>query len=1073
MRALLLASIVLVSAQAAAECSPFDKDPANASVVAGRLPDGGQAPDQNACCDGTTSDDGCGPSCQPNGSVGAPVDTLSGFMWLDRTDLSVPQPWGPPVAFHRHYSTSWAQGAGGSSDIGALGPGWSYSYSAHLQLTGTAPSALVVLRTDETKSEEFWLSQGTYASRHSASAFSWDATTRLYTAERPNGSALVFDENGRLRLVRASDGGEAQVRHAGDDAACAVSASLPAGALCRVDFLFGRQLWFSYDGTGHLARVSLDAATGPLVVNLTSTSGLLTGAEAADGHAETYTYGFTHKHLTAHVPVKLLTVATDADGTVVESFTYLQPALSPSRVSTHATPTANYNFEWAYRDTASPTPRIVRETTVRSSRENLKLTWADGALTSACMLDAAGNCDVTRLQEYVRAPGRFDLQCIRDAAGHFTRSERDDLGRVVAQYSGLSACDEATDDARKHATQQGYRGMTSSSAWESSTSVDATAPAAFRPFTAWDNSPAATAVDPFCGTDACQRPEAYSTGAPTDRVRRVVRMGRTLLDVEGHWGTQVQVTTFDYDGQGRLISEDGPRRDVQDVTQYEWSASVGPWARSKVTQAGRVVQQLQDFDVRGHAHTVIDENGNSTSHGFDVVGRPTTLQQPGESGPHTWSYLPSGRLASASRPDGFTTSYEYDSDGQVSSVKGHFMATGAPDVRWDYTRDGKRLSELTFRDFYSQGHPTKFEYDSQGRQQLTVLRRDATDINRLEHRDEDGRIDWMADEGHLTVEALAKPEAAKSHRFTYDAWGELAEVQQLLGGQWVRTATFTYDLGQRLSSFTDAKGVRVRYQYDDFGRLVEVESPDFGLYRHVYDEAGNVVADRQPNGRVLVSSWDASNRLLSVKEANQTLEQRTWGGGAPAVPDCAGATWPAANSAGHVSQVSDTVGDWYFGYWPTGQLRYEALARTGASCAKTFFYEFDATGLQTAVRYPSGLRVEYGYPAAGNPLHDRPQTVTVVLGTTRQVVLKDLAWESGEVNGLTAGSGAKWSLARWLDGAPVEGGAEGARPRHAHRAEAGLRRDGRRTVRLALRRLGQPAGHRGSQRGVEPAVCDE
>ena len=56
-----------------------------------------------------------------------PVDALNGAASVSRTDLSVPQPWGQPVAFERTYSSAPPQGAGSTTEVGALGPGWSHS----------------------------------------------------------------------------------------------------------------------------------------------------------------------------------------------------------------------------------------------------------------------------------------------------------------------------------------------------------------------------------------------------------------------------------------------------------------------------------------------------------------------------------------------------------------------------------------------------------------------------------------------------------------------------------------------------------------------------------------------------------------------------------------------------------------------------------------------------------------------------------------------------------------------------------------------------------------------------------
>jgi len=534
--------------------------------------------------------------------------------------VDVLQPWGPSVTFARHYSTAWAQGAGSTTEVSSLGPGWSHTWSSCLVLSaGGPPASRVVLRHADTSSEEYNLGTGGYVSRHASKTLTWDAMTQLYTAQRPDGSAQVFDAQGRLRVLRSADGGEAQLRYAGADTACTVSATLPAGQLCRVDFLFNRQLWLRYDTAGHLAAVAWDSAFTSVITSFGYTGAQLTSAPAADATAETYAYEFNHTHLTAGITVPLLTKATDADGKVVEAFGYLQPAQSPSRVSSHATPDATYSFQWAYYETVGTSTRVVRETTVRGTRENLKLTWADGALTSVCRLDENGSCDITKRQEFVRTPGFLENLCERESSGKFRRTERDAFGRVSAEYPGLASCDVVSDASRAHARYSIWLGDTSRQAWEAWPSVDPSAPADFRAFTAWDYTVPTSAIDPFCGNPSCERPEAYNAGPLTTRPQRRVEVGRTLLDVDGTWGVQVHVTSFGFDAHGRPASVDGPRRDVSDVSTFDWSPTM-PWALEREVRAGRVVGHFSNRDVLGNARTVIDENGNTLTRSFDALG---------------------------------------------------------------------------------------------------------------------------------------------------------------------------------------------------------------------------------------------------------------------------------------------------------------------------------------------------------------------------------------------------------------------------------------------------------------------
>ena len=383
--------------------------------------------------------------------------------------------------------------------------------------------------------------------------------------------------------------------------------------------------------------------------------------------------------------------------------------------------------------------------------------------------------------------------------------------------------------------------------------------------------------------------------------------------------------------------------------------------------------------------------------------------------------LPSGRTDAVTDPSGVITQYAWSPEGQLASTKRLSQMNGPPDAERIFGRTLRRLTTLTDRDNSSKVRETTFDYDSQGRRELVHASRDRDSLHRLTHVDEDGRLAWIADEGRLTSAFLSQPENAKSHEYLYDDFGNVREVRQVMENGWTTVALYTWDGRGNLASFTDAKGVTVRYRHDDFGRLVEVQSPDFGLYRSVYDEAGNVTQVRRPDGTVVRYEYDASNRLVAVKRDATTLETHEWGTEATGVTDCAdGSSLPAAQSKGRLSHVRDASGDWYFGYWPAGQKRFEAHVRPGKSCAKTVFTDYDAGGLVTAIRYPSGARVEFGYPAAGQPFRDRPNAITLVVGAQRTPLLTNVQWQQGELTAYTTAGGVTWKLSRWLEGSPAQ-----------------------------------------------------
>lgn len=918
-------------------------------------------------------------------------------------------PWGPAYRFQRYYSTAWAQGTGSTSERSVMGVGWMHTWQAYLALVGpagAAPALRIWMRLDDASVEYFEVTATGYTTDSPGSTLTWNATSRLYIANRPDGRTYVFDEFGRLRTVRAADGGEAQLRYAAEDVSCPVSATLPIGALCRVDFLFGRALHFRYMGR-FLEAVSMDAAFTQPVVRLTVANGQLARTDFPDGRFEAFDYGFSMAHLDVPATtVQLLTLASDTDGGLVESFRYDGLDLTPARVIAHETPGESFTFTWPVYDSRA-TPSVKRETTVRGS-QNLRFTWSNGLITSKCHLDGQGRCDVSRLVEYVPEATWFDTQCERNADGFYTLWERDGQGRVTRETVGLAACATPNAMAARESRRFTYQATTSLRVARLRDSVDRTAPTGFEAFDVDDYSTSpgdgGTTIADFNQPPLAPRPQ------------RRVRVGRTLLDTSDTWGTQLHLETYRFDNQGRLESTDGPRTDVADVTTLEWSSPPREWAVFRRTVAGRVVGEYRDIDSRGRVGRMTDEAQATTVSSYDAVGRLESTLVPGEAAPTELRRNLAGRLSEVVEPTGIRTVHGYTPRGILDTVTRRSQPTGTPDTVTRHQSARGIPTPATFLEGSAVVRDARLEFDRQGRLVGQLTRRDTTDVARREGYDEDDRLAWLSDEGRQSM-SLADAEARPSHRYTYDNHGRLSQVTQRLGG-WATVARFEYDIQGNLSAFIDAKGVRQRFLHDDFGRLVEVESPDMGLWRFVYDEAGNLIRSRRPDGVETRMRYDASNRLVETVAGTLT-ETTTWDAPPRAMSDCAtGLPLNLEYTGGRVAHVADESGEWFFGYWPRGDVRFEAHVWPAAGCAQTMEWGLDGRGLPTGVRYPSGLRVEYDHPDAGQRLRDRPIGLSLVNGAQRTPLLSGLVWTAGEPTQAVLASGATWKLQRWTEGSP-------------------------------------------------------
>lgn len=67
-----------------------------------------------------------------------------------------------------------------------------------------------------------------------------------------------------------------------------------------------------------------------------------------------------------------------------------------------------------------------------------------------------------------------------------------------------------------------------------------------------------------------------------------------------------QTTSYQYNDQGLVMSDDGPRTDVVDVTTYDYTPQ--GWLTSRTNALGHV-QQWLDHNARGLPERMIDANG--------------------------------------------------------------------------------------------------------------------------------------------------------------------------------------------------------------------------------------------------------------------------------------------------------------------------------------------------------------------------------------------------------------------------------------------------------------------------------
>ncbi len=229
----------------------------------------------------------------------------------------------------------------------------------------------------------------------------------------------------------------------------------------------------------------------------------------------------------------------------------------------------------------------------------------------------------------------------------------------------------------------------------------------------------------------------------------------------------------------------------------------------------------------------------------------------------------------------------------------------------------------------------------------------------------------------------------------YDPLGRLVKQTDAAGGQ----TTFAYDLGDRVVRVTDPRGLSTTYAHDGLGQMRWQQSPDTGRTTYDYNAAGIHTSVTRNDGSVVYYEHDGLGRL-TLSSAEGEIHQFSY-------DSCSG-------GKGRLCAVSTPVTATEFAYNAGGQLmsRRDWTTVAGTRTDHTVSYGYDAISRLSAIRYPNGDRVEYGYGVDG-----RMGSMSLISSGVAQPVIVQANWQAtGRRNWLNYGNGLVRYYAYDLDG---------------------------------------------------------
>ena len=865
--------------------------------------DGTPDPPKN---NGDPKDKDCKVNC------GNPVNTGTGGKYQREVDFARPYDGG--LEFVRHYN-SGARGATSSA-----GANWQHNWALRIEklipaeVYATRPDG--VRRTFVANGSGGWVGEADTPDVLVQTAGGWTLTSRNNEVETYDSEGRILssvDAMGRTTTFAYSDGTAATATIEG------TSIPLFEGTLIRVTDFKGRSMSFGYNASGYLVRMTEPTGSN-FLYQFDIAKGNLVAVTYPDDRTRTYHYNEPAHNGGTSQPFAL-TGITDENGARFATYQYD----SSGRVtrSEHAAGADGHTFTYGTSGVSSYVDPLG---TTRTTGHSVVLGVAKRATTTQPCPGCGPSVTNTRAFD-----ANGNLASDKDFNGNLTCFGYD-LARNLetSRVEGLSG----TGTCAAQVTTSSTRNF--STEWHPQWRVPKRIAEPLRITTfGYHGEPGVSCAGAGASTALlCARTVQATTDADGS-----AGFGATVDGASRTW-------SYTYNANGQVLTIDGPRTDVADLTTYAYYAADDPGGNyragdlASITNALGPVTLFPSYDGAGRLKRMVDPNGLET----------------------LLDYWPRGWLKSrlvGNAAAGFeTTSYEYDFTGQLKTVTmpdGSFVAYGYDDAhrlvsiedglgnRIAYTLDaaGNRIAEEAYdpADTLVRAHSrvydalSRLSQDIGGTQPGLQITANGYDAN-----------------GNLvsTLDPLGRTSTQ-----LYDARNRLREARDPVNGV-ASPTVYGYDARDQLTLVTDPKGLSTSYAMNGHGELMAQSSPDTGVTGFTYDPASNLKSRLDARGITANYAYDALNRITQIAYPDETVTY--------AYDGC-------ANGIGRVCSVSDRTGTTSWSYDIKGRV----VAKTQAvgALSQTVSYGYNAAGQLTSLTTPGGQLVQYAYD------NNRPVSVTV------------------------------------------------------------------------------------------------
>lgn len=417
-------------------------------------------------------------------------------------------------------------------------------------------------------------------------------------------------------------------------------------------------------------------------------------------------------------------------------------------------------------------------------------------------------------------------------------------------------------------------------------------------------------------------------------------------------------TTYTYDQNGNILSV----TDALGQTQYYTYESTYGKLLSYTDPKGNVFQFF--YDDRGNQTGMRTPLNTTTSFTYNAYGQVITSTD-ANGNVTTYSYDNYGNLISLTDALGHTNTKTYNVAGNLTSVKDPYQAE--THITYNNANEIIRLVD-------PMGNSVQMSYDQRGtlmstvdgKQQITRFSYDAL-------RQQVAVTGPMNNTVTTIYNAKQKPTQVvdamnNAIKCEYDDHDWITYTVNVLGD----TTWYSYDNVGQVIGIRLPNGQELSYQYDALGRMIAAGDRMGTTAQYVYDANDNVVESIEGEGNHTYYTYDAMNRLIQTTDANGGTSQYTYDNNDNLLTftDANGHTTTYAYDALN-RQVSSTDA---LGH--TTAKTYDAngnMASITDAKGQTTTYVYDASGQLTQITFSDGKTRAIEYDANGNVIRQKDE----------------------------------------------------------------------------------------------------